>query len=139
ERCLQVCTEAAGMLEGMGASRQAAAAWRELGEMQRELGAVEQALDSFDRALRAVRDASAAAVSPRQPSDIEDCRLTLSGRNLSGYSLSGRNLRDHSLSRHSLSRHNLSGLDPIRGRQWTCPTPPTSAVGDLVWPGAQNP
>ncbi|HLR97190.1 MAG TPA: tetratricopeptide repeat protein [Jiangellaceae bacterium] len=72
ERCLQVCTEAAGMLEGMGASRQAAAAWRELGEMQRELGDVEQALDSFDRALRAVRVASAAAVPPSQPSDIED-------------------------------------------------------------------
>jgi cytochrome c-type biogenesis protein CcmH/NrfG len=39
----------------MGASRQAAAVWRELGDLYRDLGRAEIAMDAYDRALRAVR------------------------------------------------------------------------------------
>jgi cytochrome c-type biogenesis protein CcmH/NrfG len=43
------------MLESMGATRQAAAAWRQLGDLYRDLGRVDDAVHAYDRALRAVR------------------------------------------------------------------------------------
>ncbi|WP_281354092.1 helix-turn-helix domain-containing protein [Phytoactinopolyspora halotolerans] len=46
---------AASMLEAMGASRRAAAAWRELGDLYRDLGRTDEALEAFDRALQSMR------------------------------------------------------------------------------------
>lgn len=46
---------AASMLEAMGASRRAAAAWRELGDLYRDLGRPDEALEAFDRALQSMR------------------------------------------------------------------------------------
>jgi cytochrome c-type biogenesis protein CcmH/NrfG len=62
--CLEQCAAAAGRLEAMGASRQAAGAWRELGDLYRDLDRGGEALDAYDRALRAVRVTPAAAISP---------------------------------------------------------------------------
>ncbi|WP_158542714.1 helix-turn-helix domain-containing protein [Phytoactinopolyspora halophila] len=45
---------AASMLEAMGASRRAAAAWRELGDLYRDLGRTDEALQAFDRALHSM-------------------------------------------------------------------------------------
>lgn len=53
--CVGQCGFAATMLESMGATRQAAAAWRELGDLYRDLGRVDDAVHAYDRALRAVR------------------------------------------------------------------------------------
>jgi transcriptional regulator with XRE-family HTH domain/lipopolysaccharide biosynthesis regulator YciM len=53
--CVDQCRSAAATLESMGASRQAAAVWRELGDLYRDLGRAEIAIDAYDRALRAVR------------------------------------------------------------------------------------
>jgi tetratricopeptide (TPR) repeat protein len=64
DACVEQTTLAAAMLEAMGASRRAAAAWRELGDLYRELGHVEPTLDAYDRALRALRVAPVAAVRP---------------------------------------------------------------------------
>jgi tetratricopeptide (TPR) repeat protein len=46
---------AASMLEAMGASRRAAVAWRELGDLYRDLGRTDEALEAFDRALQSMR------------------------------------------------------------------------------------
>lgn len=46
---------AASMLESMGASRVAAAAWRELADLYRDLGRVNEAMSAYDSALRSVR------------------------------------------------------------------------------------
>lgn len=46
---------AASALESMGASRVAAAAWRELADLYRDLGRTNEALDAYDNALRSVR------------------------------------------------------------------------------------
>jgi tetratricopeptide (TPR) repeat protein len=62
--CLEQCSAAANMLEAMGASRQAAAAWRELGDLYRDLGRTDDALAAYDRALLAVRVAPVAGVKP---------------------------------------------------------------------------
>jgi transcriptional regulator with XRE-family HTH domain len=62
--CLEQCAAAAGRLEAMGASRQAAGAWRELGDLYRDLDRDGEALDAYDRALRAVRVTPAAGISP---------------------------------------------------------------------------
>jgi tetratricopeptide (TPR) repeat protein len=64
DACVEQTTLAAATLEAMGASRRAAAAWRELGDLYRDLGHVEPAIDAYDRALRAVRVAPAAVVRP---------------------------------------------------------------------------
>jgi transcriptional regulator with XRE-family HTH domain len=53
--CLEQCATAAATLDAMGANRQAASAWRELGDLYRDLHHPDRALDAFDRALRAVR------------------------------------------------------------------------------------
>jgi cytochrome c-type biogenesis protein CcmH/NrfG len=64
------------MLESMGATRQAAAVWRELGDIYREIGQADAAMDAYDRALRAVRIAPvqahslADATAHRQESDL---------------------------------------------------------------------
>ena len=62
--CLEQCSDAANMLETMGASRQAASAWRELGDLYRDLGRAEDAMSAYDRALLAVRVAPIAGVKP---------------------------------------------------------------------------
>ncbi|MGH8774787.1 MAG: tetratricopeptide repeat protein [Jiangellaceae bacterium] len=62
--CLEQCAAAARILDTMGASRQASAAWRELGDLYHDLGRVEEAIDAYDRALRAVRVSPAAAIGP---------------------------------------------------------------------------
>jgi len=62
EGCIVQCALAAAQLEAMGAVRQAASAWRELGDLYRELGRPEDALDAFDRALRTVRVAPESAL-----------------------------------------------------------------------------
>jgi tetratricopeptide (TPR) repeat protein len=62
--CLDQCSEAATTLETMGASRQAAGAWRELGDLYRDLGQAEATVDAYDRALRAVRVTPTVAVAP---------------------------------------------------------------------------
>jgi tetratricopeptide (TPR) repeat protein len=64
DACVEQATLAAATLEAMGASRGAAAAWRELGDLYRELGHVEPTLDAYDCALRALRVAPTAAVRP---------------------------------------------------------------------------
>jgi tetratricopeptide (TPR) repeat protein len=64
DACVEQITLAAAMLEAMGASRRAAAAWRELGDLYRDLSHLDATLDAYDRALRAVRVAPAAAVRP---------------------------------------------------------------------------
>lgn len=64
ESCLQHCAVAATMLQSMGASRQAASAWRELGDLYRDLGRTEEALSAYDRALLAVRVAPVAGLHP---------------------------------------------------------------------------
>lgn len=64
EGCLQQCSVAANMLAAMGASRQAASAWRELADLYRDLGRSEDAMSAYDRALLAVRVAPVAGVSP---------------------------------------------------------------------------
>ncbi|PSL08363.1 transcriptional regulator with XRE-family HTH domain [Haloactinopolyspora alba] len=46
---------AASMLESMGATRVAAAAWRELADLYRDLGRTDSAMDAYDNALRSVR------------------------------------------------------------------------------------
>jgi tetratricopeptide (TPR) repeat protein len=48
----------------MGASRQAAAAWRELGDLYRDLGRIDETLEAYDRALVAVRVSPVAGVGP---------------------------------------------------------------------------
>ncbi len=53
--CIEQCSSTASTLASMGASRQAAAVWRELGDIYRDLGRAEVAMDAYDRALRAVR------------------------------------------------------------------------------------
>jgi tetratricopeptide (TPR) repeat protein len=53
--CLVQCSTAAGMLDEMGANRQAASAWRDLADLYRDLGYADKAMDAFDRALSAVR------------------------------------------------------------------------------------
>ena len=53
---------AASMLATMGASRSAAAGWRQLADLYREIGRTDDALDAYDRALRAVRVVPAASV-----------------------------------------------------------------------------
>jgi tetratricopeptide (TPR) repeat protein len=65
--CVDQCTAAAAMLESMGASRQAAAAWRELGDLYRDLGRAELAMDAYDRALKAVRIAPVAPDTAPNP------------------------------------------------------------------------
>jgi tetratricopeptide (TPR) repeat protein len=67
EGCLAQCALAAGQLEAMGATRQAASAWRELGDLYRGLRRPDDALDAYDRALRTVRVApeSALATEPQ--------------------------------------------------------------------------
>lgn len=64
DACLNQCSAAASMLEAMGASRQAASAWRELGDLYRDLGRANETLVAYDRALRAVRVAPMASVRP---------------------------------------------------------------------------
>ncbi|HEX6336621.1 MAG TPA: helix-turn-helix domain-containing protein [Jiangellaceae bacterium] len=64
DETLEQCTVAANMLEEMGASRQAAAAWRELGDLYRDLGRIDETLDAYDRALVAVRVSPVAGVGP---------------------------------------------------------------------------
>jgi tetratricopeptide (TPR) repeat protein len=64
DACVEQTTLAAAMLDAMGASRRAAAAWRELGDLYRDLGRLDATLDAYDRALRAVRVAPAAAIRP---------------------------------------------------------------------------
>ncbi|HJU97097.1 MAG TPA: helix-turn-helix transcriptional regulator [Jiangellaceae bacterium] len=61
DACVEQTTLAAAMLEAMGASRRAAAAWRELGDLYRDLSHMDATLDAYDRALRAVRVPPAAA------------------------------------------------------------------------------
>lgn len=46
---------AASMLDAMGATRRAATAWRELGDLYRDLGRTDEALEAFDRALQSLR------------------------------------------------------------------------------------
>ncbi|RIQ31170.1 tetratricopeptide repeat protein [Jiangella rhizosphaerae] len=61
---------AASMLESMGASRVAAAAWRELADLYRDLGRVDDAMNAYDSALRSVRVvpyAGASLVEDEQP------------------------------------------------------------------------
>jgi tetratricopeptide (TPR) repeat protein len=60
--CLEQCETAAAMLATMGASRQAASAWRDLADLHRDLGNPDKAMDAFDRALRAVRVPQGTAV-----------------------------------------------------------------------------
>jgi tetratricopeptide (TPR) repeat protein len=64
DETLEQCTVAANMLEEMGASRQAAAAWRELGDLYRDLGRIDETLEAYDRALVAVRVSPVAGVGP---------------------------------------------------------------------------
>jgi transcriptional regulator with XRE-family HTH domain len=67
--CFDQCAAAATTLESMGASRQAAAVWRELGDMYRDLGRADAAMDAYDRALRAVRIAPMTVVAPGRLAD----------------------------------------------------------------------
>lgn len=69
--CLEQYSAAARVLDSMGASRQAAAAWRELGDLYHDLGRAEETIDAYDRALRAVRVAPAAAAGPVIGSVVE--------------------------------------------------------------------
>src|SRR5919106_1335481 len=64
DETLEQCSAAATMLEAMGASRQAAAAWRELGDLYRDLGRIDETLDAYDRALVAVRVSPVSGVGP---------------------------------------------------------------------------
>jgi tetratricopeptide (TPR) repeat protein len=62
--CLAQCSQAATELTEMGAVRQAAAAWRELGDIYRDLERSELALDAYDRALRLVRVIPSTSLMP---------------------------------------------------------------------------
>lgn len=53
--CLAQCAVAANMLGAMGANRQSATAWRELGDLYRTVECAAEAMDAYDRALQAVR------------------------------------------------------------------------------------
>lgn len=55
DAALAEAAAAAATIGGMRAFRQAATAWRELGDLYRDLGRTEEALDAFDRALQAAR------------------------------------------------------------------------------------
>ena len=68
--CFDQCTAAAATLESLGASRQAAAVWRELGDMYRDLGRADVAMDAYDRALRAVRIAPVSIVAPSHLAEV---------------------------------------------------------------------
>lgn len=76
DACLAQCESAASMLDSMGASRQAASAWRELGDLYRDLGRTGETLDAYDRALRAVRVAPTAGVGPVGPVVATEAELT---------------------------------------------------------------
>ncbi|MBD0293448.1 MAG: tetratricopeptide repeat protein [Jiangellaceae bacterium] len=68
DAAVQQCTAAAATLETIGASRRAAAAWRELGDLYRELDRMDEAVEAYDRALRAVRiGPEAVVVAAGQP------------------------------------------------------------------------
>ncbi len=73
---------AASMLESMGATRVAAAAWRELADLYRDLGRTDSALDAYDNALRSVR------VGPRAgggvANDFDDADLAFDNLTTSG-------------------------------------------------------
>jgi tetratricopeptide (TPR) repeat protein len=62
--CVEQCRSAAATLESVGATRQAAAVWRELGDIYRVLGRAEEAMDAYDRALRVVRIAPVTIGAP---------------------------------------------------------------------------
>lgn len=55
DKSIEEVAIAASALESMGATRVAAAAWRELADLYRDLGRTEEALDAYDNALRSVR------------------------------------------------------------------------------------
>jgi tetratricopeptide (TPR) repeat protein len=62
--CLTQCAQAAVQLTEMGAVRQAAAAWRELGDIYRDLERADLALDAYDKALRLVRVTPSTSLMP---------------------------------------------------------------------------
>jgi tetratricopeptide (TPR) repeat protein len=68
--CVEQCRSAAATLDSVGATRQAAAVWRELGDIYRDLGRAEEAMDAYDRALRAVRIARVTIDVPGHLADV---------------------------------------------------------------------
>ncbi len=69
---------AASMLEAMGASRRAAAAWRELGDLYRDLGRTDEALEAFDRALQSMRIMHSVGAGVVLDAPADDRELALS-------------------------------------------------------------
>lgn len=84
DRSVQEAALAASMLESMGASRVAAAAWRELADVYRDLGRADNALDAYDNALRSLR------VGPRVSTGMVDEMLN-DGLDSDQYELSSAN------------------------------------------------
>ena len=68
EHALLCYREAATALEGTGASRQAGAAWRELGEAYVELGRQQEAIE----ALRRASDFAGATYNPLRPAPARE-------------------------------------------------------------------